>query len=77
MKKGPAPASPAKTTHPSLMPENNSITPQGDDFYLDDDYGHLDNDYLCPVCGARYLPDRFALECKVCAAEDHTVEAPF
>jgi rubredoxin len=71
MKKGAdAPASPTKTTQLSLMPENTSNTPQVN-------RRDLDNDYLCPACGARYLPDLFALECEVCAAEDHTVEAPF
>lgn len=46
------------------MPANDSNTPQGDD------HGH-DDDSLCPACGARFLPDPLALECDVCAAEDH------
>jgi hypothetical protein len=56
------------------MDKHTSNAPQGDAHELDD---YLCDDYLCPACGAHYLPDRFALECDVCAAEDHTVEAPF
>jgi hypothetical protein len=52
------------------MPDPNSNTPQGDDHDIDDDM-------ICGACGARYLPDRLALECEVCAAEDHTVEVEF
>jgi len=47
-------------------------TPQGADY--DHDY---DDNMICGACGARYKPDRFALECEVCAAEDHTVEVGF
>ena len=38
---------------------------------------HPDDDMICGACGARYLPDRLALECEVCAAEDHTLEWEF
>ena len=49
-------------------------TPQGANHDHDCD---PDDDMICGACGARYLPDRLALECEVCAAEDHTVEVGF
>jgi len=52
------------------MHADTSNTPQGNN-------GDPDDDIICGACGARYLPDRFALECEFCAAGDHTLEWEF
>jgi hypothetical protein len=57
------------------MPNYASKTPKGADYNRDHD---PDDDYLCPACGAHYLPDALALVCNVCGEqEEYSSEAPF